>query len=138
MKLDFAFLAEAASIDRDRGWFSVLNGGVDTIGSEVFPVRVPYIFLVAKITFSPEERGKPYELYAGIFGPEGQPIPSDIRSILLPKTDPDYPNEPHSVVSVLTFCNVIVPAVGEYSVRMAHKEELLGTIPLTVTTRRGG
>ena len=137
MKLAFAFLAEAATVVPDKGWFSVLNGGVDTVGGASFPGPLHGISLIVRVAFSEEECGRDYDCHVGLFGPDGTLIPPEFRPTLKPKQPSDSNSLDYHITLCLAFQNVQLPAAGDYVFRVSINGQVLGQVGLRVRQTAG-
>src|SRR6266496_6781642 len=77
MRLEFAFLADAAYITND-GLFAVVGGGFDVIFASGFPAVKHAMALVGRIVFKENEFGKTHLLHGEIVGPDGSTLPPDM------------------------------------------------------------
>ena len=68
MKLDFAFLAEAAVVN-PQGIFNVLNGGLTQALSRAFPSILPPMSLIARLHFDRDECDKSHHAIVTVFDP---------------------------------------------------------------------
>jgi hypothetical protein len=89
MKLQFAFLADAATI-QDNGLFAVVGGGFDVIQVAQFPTVKHAMVLVGRVHFAKEEIGKTYNLHVEIIGPDGKSVPPEMWMLLKPFAHPRH------------------------------------------------
>jgi hypothetical protein len=137
MKLAFAFLAEAATVVPDKGWFSVLNGGIDTVGGPRFPGPLHGISLIVRVAFSEEDCGRDYECHVGLFGPDGAILPPEFRPTLKPKRPADRNSLEYHITLCLAFQNVQLSTAGDYSFRISVDGQVLGQVGLRVRHLEG-
>src|SRR5260370_2090278 len=73
MKLEFAFLADAATM-LEKGLFDVIGGGFDVVTGHTFQVTKYAMVLIGRILFEPKECGKSYEFTGEIVDQDGKGI----------------------------------------------------------------
>jgi hypothetical protein len=131
MKLDFAFLAESASLT-DDGRFAVVGGGFDVISATSFPAVKAAMALVGRVVFCPSEFGKTYNLHGEIVGPSGTKLTPDMWLALKPfARATDRETEPQRE-NWMTFClnyeGVSFPKPGGYAIQLSIDDQVLGAV----------
>src|SRR5262245_56009305 len=94
MKLEFAFLAEAATV-QDDGTFSVFGGGLVPIKGPSYPAVKHTLVLIGRIMFTATECGKKYTARGAIVDHAGKAVFPELRLTFTPrrhKRDKKRPN----------------------------------------------
>ncbi len=136
MKLEFAFLADAATITED-GCFSVEGGGFDVLQTQGFPAIKPEMALVGRVVFEVGELEKTFLLHGEIVGPGGSPIPPEMWLVIKPFPHPRDPNRANWTTICLNYRGVPFPTPGEYVFRLSIGSEVLGQVTLEVLPPKG-
>jgi hypothetical protein len=131
MKLDFAFLADAATIS-ENGLFAVVGGGVDVLTPQGFPAIKYAMALVGRIVFEAQECGKTYLLHGEIVGPGETILPPDMWLSLEPFSHPRDPQGENWITICLNYQGVTFPAPGSYFIRLSVGSEVLGRVKIEV------
>ena len=126
MKLDFAFLADAATIT-DDGLFAVVGGGFDLLRAESFPAIKSAMALVGRVDFEASEIGQTYHLHGELIGPGGIILEPDLWPQLKPPTDPPRGKW---ITICFNYQGVSFPTSGDYSVRLSVAHQVLGQVQL--------
>src|SRR5438552_12016664 len=90
MELQFAFLADAATVTND-GLFAVIGGGLDVIEAQSFPAIKSTLVLVGRVLFKPSEFGKTHVVHCEIHGPSGKIPQPDMSLEIKPFKHPRDP-----------------------------------------------
>jgi hypothetical protein len=122
MKLDFAFLADAATIT-DNGLFAVVGGGFDVLKAQEFPAVKSAMALVGRVAFEAGEMGKTYLLHGEIVGPGGITLPPDLWLSFKPFPHPRDPRRENSTTICLDYQGVSFPTPGDYFIRLSIRTE---------------
>jgi hypothetical protein len=129
MKLDFAFLADAATIT-DDGLFAVVGGGFDVLKPQAFPATKSAMALVGRVTFPADEMGKSYLLHGEIIGPDGCALPPDMSPdmwlSIKPFPHPRNPERGNWTTICLNYQGVSFPTPGVYFVRLSLRTQDAG------------
>ncbi len=136
MRLEFAFLADAADI-RDDGLFAVVSGGFDLIKAQSLPAVKSAMVLVGRIVFEPSEIGRSFQLHGEIVGPNGIRVPPEmwlpVKAFPHPnEQDPNHPTRANWMTVCLNYQGVSFPLPGEYSLHLSIGEKLLGQVQIEV------
>ena len=125
MKLEFAFLADAANM-MDNGTFDVISGGFDVVWAKTFPATKPTVVLVGRIQFEPNECGTEHECVVEILDKEDRVIFPPIRATFTPIRH----TRDASRANWQSFCfnhqGVTFPAPGDYLFRVSVDGKPLG------------
>ena len=131
MKLDFAFLADAAEVV--NGKLYVMGGSFDTLWAKTMPLIHPRLSLVLKLQFTPSELDRNHKLEITLINADGQKIANvtgDIQPGKNPKTPSGYP---HNFISVVNFNNLQLKVHGDYSFEILANNTSLVSLPLRVS-----
>src|SRR5262245_12421140 len=131
MKLEFAFLADAATL-QDNGLFAVVSGGFDVIDSDQFPAIKHAMALVGRLRSDPNEGGKTFTIEAEMVDSAGNVV----RSEFVPALTAQFYQFPHprdaNRSNVTTFCfnyqGARFPEPGIYTIRLSEETQVLGTL----------
>ncbi len=131
MKLEFAFLADAATILND-GLFDVIGGGFDVVLGKAFPATKHAMVLIGRIQFSPEECGKEFELLGEIVDHDGNGIFPELRGTVTARPHPRNPKRTNWMTVCLNCQAVTFPVPGEYFFRLSVDKQFLGQVGIEV------
>jgi hypothetical protein len=131
MKLDFAFLADAAYIT-DDGLFCVVGGGFDIIFASGFPAIKHAMALVGRVVFEASEFGKVHLLHGEIVGPNDSLIPPDLWLSLKPFPPPTGSGRDNWMTICLNYQGVAFPTPGEYCIRLSVGNQKVGDVKIHV------
>jgi hypothetical protein len=135
MKLEFAFLADAATL-QDNGLFAVVSGGFDVVESDEFPATKHAMALVGRVRFDASECGKSYSIKAEIVDPDGRTLGPDLAPVLTIQFHQfAHPRDPKRS-NVTTFCfnyqGVRFPVPGDYAIRLSEESQVIGQVKVEV------
>jgi hypothetical protein len=137
MKLEFAFLADAATI-LENGLFDVIGGGFDVFKARTFPATKYGLVLIGRILFDPEECGKKYTVVGEIIDSNGKRIFPPMEAFPEPNRHPRPPNTQPTWVTVCFNClGVVVDAPGDYFFRLTVDNRVLGQVMIQVIQEEG-
>jgi hypothetical protein len=135
MKLEYAFLADAAKVE-ENGLFSVLGGGFDILREAgKFPATKPAMVLLARIMVAPEECEKRHELLVQLVAPDGQTVLPEMRVPFVPFPEVEKPDPKNWITVALHYRDVTFPAPGEYHFRLSVGPTHLGQVRLEVIAK---
>jgi hypothetical protein len=137
MKLDFAFLADAATV-QDNGMFAVIGGGFDILRGTQFPATKHAMALVGRVRFGPDEWGKNYKIHAEIVAPDGQIIPPDLWISFDPSPHPRDLTRSNTTTFCFNYQGVQFPSPGDYVLRLSDGSQTIGQVVLEVVPEGGG
>ncbi|TVP75256.1 MAG: hypothetical protein EA352_08720 [Gemmatimonadales bacterium] len=131
MKLDFAFVADAATV-QPGGKINVL-GVFDRIRVPEFPTRHARIALVMRLATSGPDAGE-HSAVIRLMGPEGEKVLSlDGNLRVGPASDPTSVTRiPH----ILNLDRVVFKTPGQYAFEIEIDGELAGSVPLILEERK--
>ncbi len=129
MKLEFAFLADAANM-LEHGTFDVIAGGFDVVTGSEFPATKHTIVLITRLRFDPEECGRHYELSGEIVDHEGKSIFSTLRGTFAPPRHPRHSECPNWMSMCLECQGVTFPAPGDYCFRLSVGDKVVGDVTI--------
>ncbi len=136
MKLEFAFLADAATL-QDNGMFAVVGGGFDVVLGEKFPATKYAMALIGRVRFEAEECGKHYRIHAEIVAPDGQIVPPDLWIAFNQAPHPRQPNRSNVTTFCFNFQGVQFSAPGDYVFRLSDGTQTIGQVILEVVPQGG-
>lgn len=126
MKLEFAFLADAATV-LENGQFDVIGGGFDVVRGKRFPATKYAMTLIGRLLFDQQDFGKRHELTGEILDAGG--------SIIFPTLQTDFQSEPRPggkrapwIALCLNWQGVTFPTPGEYSIRLSVDKDVVGHV----------
>ena len=134
MKLDFAFLADAATIAND-GLFAVVGGGFDLVWAGGFPATKSAMALVGRVVFEASEFGTTHQLHGEIIGPDGIVIPPDMWLSINPIPHRSDPQRQNWMTICLNYQGVTFPTPGDYSIRLSIGSQILGQVTIEVVPK---
>ena len=127
--IEFAFLADAADA-RPGAKFSVLGGGVDRIGGQVFPLTHPHLALVIGLIVTTPEMRDEHVIRFLLLDQRGHEMTSGTANIVAH-------GENDGRDTVLTFAvdlwNLTFPLPGDYSFRLLIDGSERKRLPLNIT-----
>ncbi len=131
MELDFAFLADAATID--AGKLNVIGGSIDTLWAKKTPVVHPYMTLVIKFILAADEVEKSHKLEVfamdsdgkRVFSTAGEFIPSRVQSLETWK--------PQGHLMAMNLINTRFEKFGDYSIEIVVDGLSVKSLPLRIT-----
>ena len=127
--IEFTFLADAADA-RPGQKFSVLGGGIDRIGGQVFPLMHPHLALVIGLTVTAPELRREHEIRFVLLDTHGKEMTAGSANIVA-----HGDNEGRD--SVLTFAvdlwNLSFAVPGDYSFRLLIDGSERKRLPLVVS-----
>jgi Family of unknown function (DUF6941) len=118
MKLEFAFLADAATMLPD-GNFDVIKGGFDVVTATNFPATRQVVVLIARLSIDAAESGKQYEFSGEIFDLQGRSIFPALQGKFTPAPHPRQVNRANWMTICLTCQGVVFPTPGDYVFRLS-------------------
>jgi hypothetical protein len=127
MRLEFAFLADAATV-RDQGIFDAVGGGFDVVTGKVFPATKYAMALIARFQFAPEECGTKHELRGEIVDGDGKAIFTEMRGEFTPPLHPRHPDRSNSMTVCLNCQGVTFPVPGDYFFRLSIDNLSIGQV----------
>src|SRR5829696_4797180 len=110
MEIEYALLANAAEMSSD-GKLYLMGADISHVYGPTFPLVLPSIALVVKVTFGPEEYGKLQRLSAGFFAPDESKIDPQWQQDLTPP-EPSSPSRRTGLSMILTATGVIFEKPG--------------------------
>jgi hypothetical protein len=131
MKLQFAFLADAAALTTE-GAFAVVGGGFDVLKSQKFPAVKAAMSLVGRFLFEPDEMGKPCHVHVEIVGPDDKVIPPDLWLDFKPVPHPRHEIRANWMTFSAYFEAVTFPTPGDYQFRLSMGQQVFGQVALEV------
>jgi len=127
MRLESAFLAQAATVLPD-GRFFVFGGGIDGFVGAELPIIVPSVSAVARIHFSPEDCGVEHELLATFAGPPESEPGFNAGRKFKPVLSPYLPDRGTILPFVVDITNLRLTHEGLYTVSYSAGDTLLGKL----------
>ena len=84
MKLAYSIFAHSARISSD-GLFDLSGGGLDHVTSSTFPLVLPHLAWVLRLSIEPEEAQARNDFLARVDGPDGRRLSAELRAELHPE-----------------------------------------------------
>jgi hypothetical protein len=135
MKLEFAFLADAATL-QDNGLFAVVSGGFDVIESSRLPAVKHAMALIGRVRFEPEECGRSYSIKAEIVAPNGAVLGQDLAPVLTIQffqfPHPRYPERSNVTTFCFNYQGVSFHSRGDYKIRLVAEARVIGEVGIEV------
>ncbi len=135
MKLEFAFLADAANM-LEHGTFDVIAGGFDVVTGSEFPATKHTLVLIARLRCDPEECDKQHEFAGEIVDHEGKSIFSTLRGTFTPPPHPRHSERTNWMSMCLECHGVTFPAPGDYFFRLYVGDKLVGDVTIEAVLER--
>jgi hypothetical protein len=128
-EVEFAFLAEAAVADQEKGTFSVLSAPVDATLTN----RVPHAArrtLVARVRWSDDELGRPIPGVIRLRRHGSENPPSEIAFTIEVTRSPRHDSEinPKPATNIIVDVPLLFTTYGLYSIELIVEEELLSEL----------
>jgi len=137
MELQFAFLADAATITND-GLFAVIGGGLDVIETQSMPAIKSTLVLVGRVVFKPSEFGKTHVVACEIHGPSGK-IPQPPMALeIKPFKHPRDSRRPNWITVCFNYQGVRFLEPGDHYLRLSVKRKILGEVRVEVVSAQRG
>jgi len=132
MNVPYALTATAAETTSDgRIW--VLGGDFDTLGSSQFPLTLPTITLLLKVSFEPAECGAVHRLRIELWDQDGTVIQSPFTTEFTPQRNVQFPTRPAGSVIALNMQGLSFPNPGDYAFHVLVDDHQMARVPLYVT-----
>jgi len=128
MQVEYAFLADAAQVDRD-GKLHALGAGIDRIRSHAFPASHPYLALVVKLQLHPAECDRRHHLEVELWDPDGRRLGA-LGADFAAQRQADAPMRPVFAQLVFNFVNQQFPVHGDYAFHILVDGQHLKEMPL--------
>jgi hypothetical protein len=135
MRLNFAFLAQAAELVPD-GRFFVLGGGIDRITIPSFPGVIPSLALVAELLFSGDEYAQPYPVRVTVTRPDGKVQDLGEILVLSPRAEPEWPERGRTAHLVCQINSFLIPLPGIYEFQFSIHDQHLGEFSVRIAQPR--
>lgn len=130
MKLDFAFLADAADCP-PGGKLYILGAGFDTIHSKNFPCIHPQISLVMRIILNPIELDKPHDAEIRLIDADGKDVISKIK-LNIPAPKVPVPVKEIGIGLVSNLKEIKFESSGQYSFEILLDGAHIKSLPLNL------
>lgn len=126
MQIDFAFLADSATV-RPDGRVDAVAIGAFTVSVEHFPTTVLHFAVVTRVGFAAEDGNAAGNLAVRIIAPDGTPVAEQTARVDAP---PIFVTETagRKRTRVLNFYDVPIPAPGTYRCAVTLNGEAYGDI----------
>jgi hypothetical protein len=126
MRLEYAFCANYAETG-DAGTVSVVGAGINVLRVATLPAQVRTLYVIARVTFTPEERDRQHELQVDLLGPDGERLSGwPLVAPMLPVARADLPEVPSAATSVTALTAPVFTHAGEYRFRFSAAGQVLG------------
>jgi hypothetical protein len=133
MELTFAFLADAADLSAD-GRLHVLGADYDALLCESFPVVIPSVVLVAKLSVAPAELDQRHVARVELSHPNGQRIVLVDDVPMTTSSNRLRPGKPSGSTLILSMGFVHLPEPGDYGVHLLVDGREMKTLPLLLAS----
>lgn len=131
MKVDFAFLADAAEVA--NGKLHLVGGAFDTIWTRSVPLRYPKLSLALRLLFDPVELGRKHKVEIRLMNEDGKSIPPSIGGDLEISRNPNLPKGwKQGFLTVMNFTNLNFPDFCDYSFELIVNNSCEKSIPLRI------
>jgi hypothetical protein len=137
MKLEFAFLCEAAKLAAD-GVMYVLHGGFDILHASDFPATMPRMVLIARVLVDKAECGQPHHLVAEMVDPNGDVLPVEMKVDFVPHGHPIHLERRNRWTFDLNYLDLSFPQAGDYTFRLSVDGAPIGETNLLVVKKTTG
>jgi hypothetical protein len=127
MKLEYAFLADAATV-LDNGLFDVVRGGFDVVQASSFPATKYVMLAIGRIWFEPAECGKKHILCGQIIDRNGTPVFTTAEAEFMPAPHPRHPERGKWMTVCLNCQGVVLPEEGDYSFCLLVGNQKIGEV----------
>jgi hypothetical protein len=127
MQLEYAFCANYAETG-EAGTVSVIGAGINVLRVATLPAQVRSLYVIARVTFAREERGRPYELEIDLLGPEGKRLSGwPLVAPMLPAAQADPPEVPSAATCITALTAPVFTHPGEYRFQFSAAGQVLGS-----------
>jgi hypothetical protein len=109
MEFDIAMTAAYAKVD--KGLVDISGGGFDSLTVKEFPYRHASLYIVMKVSLSPQEQGKPHKIEVRPFEPSGKKL---VDPLLMEFNVDGQGSRNSYALAVATLNNLIFPDPGTY------------------------
>jgi hypothetical protein len=131
MRLKFAFLADAATM-QDDGTFAVIAGGFEVLRAEEFPVQKPVMVLIARLAFESEECNTKHTYTCEFLDPNGGTIFPTFVGEFSPPSHPRHPERENTMTLCLNAAGATFSAPGDYAIRLSIDGKSVVDVPIEV------
>ena len=129
MKLDFAFLADAAQTTPD-GKFSVIGGGLNVISVSQFPALHSSLSMLIKLQLTQAETGREHDLRVELLNPLNATAMPPLGAKFTPTVLSSQSDLPVTAQFAITLTGLIFEMPGKYTFRLSVDNLPIGEIPL--------
>jgi hypothetical protein len=136
MRLEFAFLADAATM-QDDGTFAVVAGGFEVFVAEEFPAQKPIIVLIARLVFEPKECNTKHTYTCEFLDPNGGVVFPAFAGEFSPPSHPRHPERGNTMTLCLNAAGAIFSAPGDYAVRLSIDGKPVVDVPIEAVSKGG-
>jgi len=130
MKIDFAFLADAA--EESKGKLYVVGGAIDTIWTQSVPAVHPRISLALRLLISPGELGRSHQLEISLMDGDGKRVAAVKGQFEPDKNQNLSAGWEQGMLLVLNVPNLQFQKFGDYQFDIMCNNSSLKTVPLRV------
>lgn len=133
MRLEYAFLADAAQYTPADGRLWVLGGDFDTLTANDFPVTNPSLTLIVKVLVQPTECGREHHLRVEFINSNGVRMQSKIEAGFVPQPNVLFPDREVGIGIALNLQSLIFPVAGDYAFHIFVDDLELRALPIHLT-----
>lgn len=127
MQLEYAFCANYAETG-EAGTVSVMGAGINVLRVATLPAQVRTLYVIARVTFTPEERDRRHELEIDLRGPDGERLSGwPLVAPMLPAAEADLPEVPSAATCITALTAPVFTHAGEHRFRFSAAGHLLGS-----------
>ncbi|HEX8941281.1 MAG TPA: hypothetical protein VF763_14080 [Candidatus Limnocylindrales bacterium] len=127
--VEYAFLADAAEAVPGQK-FSILGGGISRLAGRTFPLQHPHLALVVGLRVTAVEHDREHALRFVLLAPDGNEVASAEGNVVAHGQGDGRDNV---VTFAIDLWNLVLPAPGEYSLRVLVAGSERKRLPLVVT-----
>jgi len=131
MKLDFAFLADSATVA--NGKLFVMGGAFDKVWAKEAPIIQPFMTLVARFELSQTELDRLHKLEVVVLDADGGKvfdIAGEMNISRIPQAQETWRPQGHIVT--LNLVNTKFERFGDYAIEILFDGVSVKTLPLTI------
>lgn len=127
MRLEYAFCANYAETG-EAGSVAVMGAGINVLRVATLPAQVRTLYVIARVTFTPEERDRPHELEVDLLGPDGKRLFGwPLMALMVPAARADLPEVPSAATCITALTAPMFAHAGEHRFRFSAAGQVLGS-----------
>src|SRR6266404_7969129 len=127
MQLQYAFCANYAETG-EAGTFSVMGAGINVLRVPRLPALIRALYVIARVTFTVEERERQHELAVDLIGPDGERLSGwPLVASMSPAVRTELPEVPSAATCITALTAPVFTKSGEHRFQFSVAGQVLGS-----------